>query len=183
MWAGKGARVSLREIILYGLLGALITGSQVVMAALPNVNVVTVLILLCVRMFGLRALYPVYTFVLLEGLIFGFGLWMINYLYVWAILALGGLLLMRAHAGQWAWIVLAGVFGMSFGALCAIPYFFMGGWSMGFAYWVSGIPYDLIHGVSNAVLTAALLPPLTKLAAHALPGMAWSPKGAPPAGC
>lgn len=173
MWAGKAHTLSLREIILYGVLGALMAASQVAMAALPNIHLVAVLILLCVRMFGLRALYPVYVFVVLEGLVFGFGLWIVNYLYVWAILALMGMLLLRRQARLWAWAALAGVFGMGFGALCAIPYFFLGGWSMGFAYWVSGIPYDLIHGVSNAVLTAILLPPLSRLAAHVLPEMPW----------
>ena len=34
---------------------------------------------------------------------------------------------------------------------------------MAFTWWLSGIPYDVIHCVSNAVLVFALLPPLRKL--------------------
>ena len=32
-----------------------------------------------------------------------------------------------------------------------------------FCYWVSGIPFDLVHGVSNGVLVYALLLPLYRL--------------------
>ena len=162
MTLAKKPRISTRELVLYGLLGGLMTASQVAMAALPNIHIVGVLVLLCAQVFGLRALYPVYIFVTLEILIFGMGLWAINYLYVWAILVLIGVVLKKTHAGRLGWAVAAGVFGMLFGALCAIPHFFIGGWSMAFAYWISGIPYDLIHGVANFALTLILLPPLSK---------------------
>ncbi len=174
MWAMTSANqkkgVSLREIVLYGLLGGLMTASQVAMAALPNVHIVGVLVLLCAQVFGLRALYPVYVFVVLEILIFGMGLWNINYLYIWAILVLIGVVLNKTHAGRLGWAVAAGVYGMLFGALCAIPHYFMGGWSMAFAYWISGIPYDLLHGVSNFALTLVLLPPLSRMMRHLLEG-------------
>ncbi len=164
----KKKRISLREIVLYGLLGGLMTATQVAMAALPNIHIVGVLVLLCAQVFGLRALYPVYVFVVLEILIFGMGLWAINYLYVWAILVLIGVALNKSHAGRFGWALAGGVFGMLFGALCAIPHFFMGGWSMAFAYWISGIPYDLIHGAANFVLTLVLLPPLSRVVTQAL---------------
>lgn len=163
MTSVKKSRISTRELVLYGLLGGLMTASQVAMAALPNIHIVGVLVLLCAQVFGLRALYPVYIFVTLEILIFGMGLWSINYLYVWAILVLIGIALKKAKAGRLGWAVAAGVFGMLFGALCAIPHFFIGGWSMAFAYWISGIPYDLIHGAANFALTLILLPPLSKI--------------------
>ena len=162
-------KITLREIVLYGLLGALMTASQVAMSALPNIHIVGVLVLLCAQVFGLRAMYPVYVFVVLEILIFGMGLWAINYLYVWAILVLIGVALKKANAGRFGWAVAAGVFGMLFGALCAIPQYFIGGWSMMFAYWISGIPYDLIHGAANFVLTLVLLPPLSRAVRHILP--------------
>ena len=168
MTLAKRSGFSTRELVLYGLLGGLMTASQVAMAALPNIHIVGVLVLLCAQVFGLRALYPVYIFVTLEILIFGMGLWAINYLYVWAILVLIGVVLKKTHAGRLGWAVAAGVFGMLFGALCAIPHFFIGGWSMAFAYWISGIPYDLIHGVANFALTLVLLPPLSRILSQVL---------------
>ena len=57
---------------------------------------------------------------------------------------------------------IVGTILLCFGALCAIPYFFIGGWQMAFSWWVSGIPYDVIHCVSNTVLVFVLFPPLRR---------------------
>jgi energy-coupling factor transport system substrate-specific component len=35
-------------------------------------------------------------------------------------------------------------------------------WQMAFSWWVSGIPYDVIHCVSNTVLVFVLFPPLRR---------------------
>ena len=53
-----------------------------------------------------------------------------------------------------------GVFGLMFGALCAIPYAVAGGLAAGIAYWVSGIPFDLLHCGGNVVLALVLFRPL-----------------------
>lgn len=34
---------------------------------------------------------------------------------------------------------------------------------MGFSWWIAGIPYDLIHGVSNFILCIILFKPLNKV--------------------
>ena len=59
--------------------------------------------------------------------------------------------------------VLAAAFGLLFGALCTVPYFFIGGPSMAFTWWVAGIPYDLIHCVSNFLICLFLFRPLCHL--------------------
>ena len=71
-------------------MAALIFGSKVALASLPNINVNAVLIILTAVFFGWRSLYTVYVYVLLEGLVFGFSIWWIGYLYIWAILAAVG---------------------------------------------------------------------------------------------
>lgn len=154
--------LSVRELVELSLMGALMVGTQVAMAALPNVNLVSVLIILTVIIYGIKAFYPVYVFVVLEGLIYGFGLWFFNYLYVWAVLV-GIALLLRKNTNYLIWAVVAGIFGLSFGALCTIPYFFIGGPAMALSYWVSGILFDITHCISNFVLTLLLLKPLKEL--------------------
>ena len=84
------------------------------------------------------------------------------YLYVWPIVVFAALPF-RQSRSRALWAALAGLHGLCFGALCAIPYLFIGGWKMAFTWWLSGIPYDVIHCVSNAVLAFVLLPPLRKL--------------------
>lgn len=146
----------------FAVYGALMAGAQAVMAPLPNIEPVTLLLMCCAIVYGWRALYPCGVFVLLEGLLYGFGFWFVNYLYVWAVLVALTVGL-RRWASAVIWTAAASGFGLFFGALCSIPYFFIGGWEMGFSYWVSGIPYDLLHCAGNAVLSVLLLRPLTAL--------------------
>lgn len=147
---------------ILSILGALTMGAQVVMAPLPNIEPVTLLLMCCALVYGRRALYPCYVFVFLEGLIYGFGLWFFNYLYIWAVLV-GIVLIFRKNTSFVFWTAIAAGYGLAFGALCAIPYFFIGGWEMGFSYWISGIPFDLLHCAGNAAMAALLLKPLTLL--------------------
>lgn len=154
--------MKLREMLLLALIAAMMVATQVAMSYLPNVHLVAVFVILAVLLFGWKALISVYIFVALEALIYGFSTWVINYLYIWAILALIALAF-RKNRSPLFWAAVSGAFGLCFGALCAIPYWFMGGWAMAVSYWIAGIPYDLIHCVSNALLAYLLLMPLYRL--------------------
>ena len=59
--------------------------------------------------------------------------------------------------------LLAGIFGMLFGLLCAVSYFFTGGPGAALAWWTAGIPFDIIHGISNFTVTLLLFEPLYHL--------------------
>lgn len=159
MSAGKR---NVREMILLALFGAIMMATQVALSALPNIHLVAVFVILAALLFGWKSLFSVYIFVVLEGLIYGFNMWFINYLYVWTILAIIAILLRKQHSKVF-WAAVGGIFGLAFGALCAVPYLLVGGWAAAFSYWVAGIPFDLIHCVSNAVLVLILLEPLYKL--------------------
>lgn len=141
-------------------MAALIFSTKVALAALPNINLNSVLIILTVIFFGWKALLAVYVYVLLEGLVFGFSVWWFGYLYVWDVLVVAAMLL-RGNDSALLWAVVAGVFGLCFGPLMYLEYFAInGGWEMFFAMWVAGIPYDLTHCIGNFVLTLTLYRPL-----------------------
>ena len=148
--------------MLFALLGALTFGAKVVMMGLPNIEPVSVLILIYGAVFGLKALYPVYTYVALEVILYGVNLWTVNYLYVWPILALLGWM-MRRMDSPWGWALVSGCFGLFFGMLCAPVYLFVGGWTFAVGWWASGIPFDLIHGGANFVIALAVFRPLRKV--------------------
>lgn len=152
----------LREMILLALIGAMMMATQVALAALPNIHLVAVFVILSAMLFGWKCLLSVYIFVLLEGLVYGFSMWFVNYLYVWTLLAVVAVFC-RNNRSRIFWAVLSGIFGLMFGALCSLPYFFVGGWKAAFSYWISGIPFDLIHCASNAVISFVLLDPLYKI--------------------
>lgn len=153
---------TLREVALFGILGALTFGAKVAMSFLPNIEPVSLFVILYAVVFGKKALYPIYLYVLLEILFYGIQLWNINYLYVWAILALGAWMLRKSESPL-SWALLSGVFGLLFGALCAPVYLFTGGVGLAVSWWVSGIPFDLLHCAGNFVMALLLFMPLRRL--------------------
>ena len=69
---------SVKELCILALMGALMFALQVAMASLPNIHLTALLIILTACSFGWRSLYSVFLFVLLEGLMYGFGIWWIS---------------------------------------------------------------------------------------------------------
>ena len=159
---GGRPRLRARRLALLALMAAGMNAAKAVMAPLPNIEPVTLLVMLCALAFGPQAFYAVYTFVALEFLLYGFGMWSFAYLYVWTIPAVGAMLLRRCRS-RWPFALLSAAFGLLFGALCAIPYLFVGGWAAAVSFWTAGIVFDLIHAAGNFILAALLLPPLRRL--------------------
>lgn len=155
-------KIRLKELILFGILGALTFAMKFVMAGLPNIEPVSLSIMVYAAVFGLKALYPTYVYVAMEILYFGLGTWNICYLYIWAILAVAAIL-MRNMRSSLGWAVLSGAYGLAFGALCGIVDIFIGGFGYAAAKWVSGIPFDLLHCGGNFVIAALLFVPLRSL--------------------
>lgn len=152
----------LRDLIALALLAAIAFACKIALSALPNIHLTAVILLLCVIMFGWRAVYAAAVYILLEGLVYGFGIWWIGYLICWPVLVALGLAVRKANSFV-LYAVVGAISGFTFGALCAVPYIVLSGWRFAFAWWLAGIPYDLIHGVSNFVLCLLLLKPLSKL--------------------
>ena len=158
--AGK-KHISIAQMVLFGMLAALTFALQVVMGPLPNIEPVSLLVMLFAVIFGWKALYPVYIFVVMEILYYGISVWNLYYLYIWTILAVAAILL-RKMEHPLGWAILSGVFGLLFGALCAIADVFIGGFGYAAAKWVSGIPFDVTHCVGNFVIALVLFKPLRK---------------------
>ena len=109
-------RLTIREITLFAVLGALTFALQVAMAPLPNIEPVSLLVMIFAATFGWKCLYPIYVFVSMEILFYGISVWNIYYLYVWTVLALCAILL-RTQRSTLLWALLSAVFGLFFGAL------------------------------------------------------------------
>ena len=134
---------------LFAVLGALTFGAKYVMSFLPNIEPVSLMVMLFAVVFGKKWVYPVY-------------LWNINYLYIWAVLAVSAYCL-RNMQHPLGWAMLSGVFGLMFGALCGIVDIFIGGFGYAAAKWVSGIPFDIAHCAGNFFIALMLFTPLRKL--------------------
>ena len=155
-------KMTVSQIVLFGMLGGLTFALQVVMAPLPNIEPVSLLVILFAVVFGWKCLYSVYVFITMEVLFHGIGLWNINYLYIWTILALVAILLRKTEQPL-VWALVSGVFGLCFGALCGIVDIFIGGIGYAVTKWISGIPFDILHCAGNFVIALVLFKPLRNL--------------------
>ncbi len=155
-------KIVIREIALFGMLGALTFGAKVAMSYLPNIEPVSLFVMLFAVVFGIKCLYPIYLYVILEILIYGIGTWNLNYLYIWAILAMAAYFMRNLKHPIW-WALLSGLFGMSFGLLCAPVDFLLGDIGYVIAKWVSGLSFDVTHAIGNFVIALLAFVPLRKL--------------------
>lgn len=156
------AKITVRELALFSVLGALTFAAKYVMSFLPNIEPVSLMVMLFAVVFGRKCLYPVYLYVAMEILFYGLGLWNINYLYIWGALALAAYLLrkMRSRLG---WALVSGVFGLLFGVLCGIVDVFIGGVPYAVTKWISGIPFDIAHCAGNFLIALLLFKPMREL--------------------
>lgn len=156
------AQSKIKNLVILALLTAILVLAQLTLAVLPNVELVSLLCLVYTLFYRKQALAIIYLFVMVEGLVFGVGIWWINYLYIWAILW-GATMLLSKMRSMIGWAILSGTFGLFFGLLTAIPYLFTGGASLAFSYWVSGIPYDILHCLGNIGAILLLFRPLCRV--------------------
>ena len=155
-------RAIIKDIVIVGLAVAFIEAAKFVMAGIPNVELTSFLLIMFALHFGKLIYFAIPVFIAIEGAVYGFGLWWIMYLYAWPILVIVTRLIGRkmSHYGL---AMLSGAFGLSFGAMCALPYIFLGGFKAAFLYWVAGIPFDIVHGVSNFIIMMLLYRPMVRV--------------------
>ena len=154
-------------MILFAILADLMLVSKLIMEALPNIHPLGLLIAVVTIVFRKKALIPIYLYVLLDGLIHGFGVWWIPYLYIWTVLWGAIMLLpknMPKRIAPFAYAAVCGAYGFLFGILYAPAQ----AWLFGLDFeqtlvWITaGLPFDALHGVSN-FLVALPTPLLVKV--------------------
>lgn len=143
-------KISVKELILFGALGGIISISQVALSFLPNIETVSLFIILFSLIYRNKVLYIVYTFVAIMGIVHGFGLWWFGYVILWPLLSIITFSIRRFIEGRYlALAIYSGIFGLLFGFFFAIPHAIFGGLNAGIVYWITGIQFDIIHGVGN----------------------------------
>lgn len=163
----QSRNATVKEIAVFGMLGALMYASKVIMELIPNVHLIGTFIVAITVIYRKKALYPIYIFVFLTGLLNGFGTWWIPYLYIWTILWGVTMLLPKNMSRKKAVIVyciVCSLHGFLYGVLYSPVQALM--YNLNFegtiAWIVAGLPYDAIHGVGN-LLCGILIVPLAEL--------------------
>ena len=169
-------KLPVREIAVFGMLGALMYASKLVMEFLPNVHLLGVFIVALTLVYRKKALYPLYVFVLITGLFGGFAMWWVPYLYIWLPLWGAVMLLPDLTGKKYAplvYMAISAAHGFLYGVLYAPAQAILFGLDFpGMLAWIAaGLPFDLIHGISNFCCGVLILP-LAKIIRRAEQGIA-----------
>lgn len=152
------------RIAVFAMLGTILFLSKQVLAFLPNVELVSTLTMVYTLVYRRQALIPIFLFILMQGVVAGFGLWWVPYFYLWPFLWGVTMLLPRKLPPKLAkpvYAVVCGLFGLAFGTLYA-PFqtfaFFGGDWSKTPAWIIAGLPWDAVHALGNFSLGLLIVP-------------------------
>ena len=156
-------KLTTREMTVFAMLGALMYASKMIMEALPNVHLLGTCVIAFTVVYRKKALYPIYIYVILNGIFSGFAAWWIPYLYLWTVLW-GGVMLLPENIPKkirpMVYMAVCAAHGFLFGTLYAPAQALLYGLSFqGMIAWIAaGLPWDLIHGISNFFCGILIMP-------------------------
>ena len=143
-----------KNICIFGLFGAMMYASKVIMSILPNIHLITFFIMLFTVIYGKDAIYIVYCYVFIDGLFSGFALWWIPYLYIWAIIWFISYKTLSRNSFPMIFAAMGFLFGITFGTMYAPgqAILYRLNWNQIIAWIIAGIPFDIIHAISNLII-------------------------------
>ncbi|MBR6638359.1 MAG: hypothetical protein IKK96_05810 [Lachnospiraceae bacterium] len=161
-------KLTVREMAIFSMLGAVMYASKLIMEFAPNIHLIGVFIVAFTVVYRQKALYPIYIFVFLTGMLSGFATWWLPYLYIWTVLWGIVMLLPKKMPGPVQPIVYMAVcalHGFLYGTLYAPIQALVFGLNFKsmVAWIVAGLPYDFTHGVSNFFCGILIVPIITVL--------------------
>ena len=161
-------KLTIREVAVFGMLGGVMYASKLIMELIPNVHLLGVLTIAYTVVYRKKALYPIYTYVMLNGIFSGFAAWWVPYLYLWTLLWGAVMILPRSipkKVQPIVYMTICAAHGFLFGTLYAPAQAILYGLNFkGMIAWIiAGLPWDAIHGVSNFCCGILILPIITVL--------------------
>ena len=156
-------KITIREMAVFGMLGALMYASKMLMEIAPNIHLLGVFTIAFTVVYRKKALYPMYIFILILGIFNGFAAWWIPYLYVWTVLWGMTMLLPKKMPKSVACVVypvLCMLHGLAFGILYAPAQAVLFGlnFEQTVAWIISGFTFDIIHAVGNFAVGLLIYP-------------------------
>lgn len=149
------------------MLAALMFTSKIILEAFPNIHLLGMLVMLYTAVFRVKALIPIYLYVIVQGIYAGFAYWWVPYIYVWAVLWGVTMLLpknMPRLAKAILYPIVCSLHGFAFGILYAPAQALMYGlnFEQTLVWIAQGFGFDIIHGISN-IFTGMLVLPFSEL--------------------
>ena len=153
----------MRDTVIFAMLGTIMFISKIIMEILPNIHLLGMLTMAYTVAFGVKALIPIYVYVMLNGIYSGFSFWWLPYTYIWTILFLLTLLIPRRAPKPLRlalYPTVCAIHGFAYGTLYSPAQALMFGLDLdGMIAWIiAGIPFDVIHGISNFIMGLLVFP-------------------------
>lgn len=156
-------KLTVREIVIFSMLGSIMYASKIIMEFIPNVHLLGMFTMTYTLVYRKKALYPIYIYILLNGLFAGFATWWLPYLYIWTVLWGATMLLPKnlpSKLRPFVYMVVCALHGFLFGTLYAPAQALLFGLNFhGMIAWIiAGLPWDMIHGISNFCCGILIVP-------------------------
>ncbi len=159
----KNSKLTLFELVLFAMYGPLMYISKILLEFLPNMHLIGMFIVLFTLVYRVKALIPIYLFVFLTGFFNGFSLWWVPYLYIWTILWGISMLIPRKAPDIVLMVIcpiVCSLHGFLYGTLYA-PFQALAfglDFEQTIAWIITGIPFDIVHGISNLIAGLLIFP-------------------------
>lgn len=160
----RKAPITVREIVLFALLGGLMFAQKYFLEQLVSVQFMALLIVSSTLVYRAKALYPIYIYVFLYGMRAGFSAWWLPEVYIWLPLWGMAMALPKNLPRKFAapmYMLACGVHGLAFGTMFAPVWALYAhlSWKATLNWIAAGlVTADLIHCINNIVWGVLVLP-------------------------
>lgn len=142
---------------------AILVISKEILAFLPNVELVTFLLMMYALHFTLSSSILIcIVFCFLQIILYGVGMWTLPYFVIWPLLVVIAYMLKMKLNTDHTCALFSALFGFVFGLLMSIPYFLIS-LKTGWIYYLKGLPYDFIHLFANYIIMLVLYDSINRL--------------------
>ena len=155
--------LSVFELSLFPMFAALMVASKYAMEILPNIHLIGMFVMLFTVVYRAKALIIIYIFAAIMGLLNGFNVWWIPYLYIWTILWAMAMIIPKnisKKAAIFVFPIVCSLHGFLYGVFYAPAQALIFGYSFEqtLAWIASGIVFDVTHGISNFAMGFLIYP-------------------------
>ena len=155
-------KLNLKELVTFSMLSAIMLISKLLLEAIPNFHLLAVFTIAMTVVYRQKALYPIYLYAFLQGVVGGFSLWWAPHLYIWTVLWGVVMLLprkMKPVTATVVYTIVCALHGLSYGVLSSLSQAPIFGLSF-LQMIIAGIPFDLVHAAHNLILGMVLIMPI-----------------------
>lgn len=161
----------IKRIALIAVFSAMLTGAKFALSWIPNVEIVTLLLVVFAYSYGIKYAMPVaVVFSLTDILIYGFGYWVLSYIIHWNALVLAICILKnKGVKSEYIYALAVCIMTFLFGFSSSFIDVSLSGGFINFGsrfltYYIAGAVFYIVHIACNTVFVLILFKPLSDVA-------------------